>query len=138
MSAANADRGRRPQKRHPISVELTAEQCYELERLWFYYGNRGPKTTPGNHGFIQGLIERFQDERPERSKYVTPTPECEVAVEKILAGQFSTDGLSAAQKADRESEIRKWESRIEEERGWMRRIEHRRSTQDTNGRGSKK
>lgn len=138
MSAVKAGSGRRLQKRYPIPVELTAEQCYELERLWYRYGNRGTKSTPGNHGFIQGLIERFQDERPTRSKYATPTPECEAAVERILAGQIVTDGLSVTQKADRESAIKEWESRIEEERGWLRRIKHHRSTQDTNGEGGKK
>jgi hypothetical protein len=119
-------------------VELTAEQCYELERLWYYYGNRGPKTAPGNHGFIQGLIERFQDERPTRSKYATPTPECEAAVERILAGQIIMDGLSVAQKADRESAISEWESRIEEEQGWIGRFRRQRSSQHKSKEGEGK
>ncbi len=128
MSMAAAGGRRRPQKREPIPVELTAEQFYELERLWYYYGNRGPKTTPGNHGFIQGLIERFQDERPKRSKYSTPTPDCEGAVENILAGRISTEGLDERQKAIRDYRIKQWERRVEAEKEWLSQLKHRRIT----------
>ena len=69
---------------------LTPEQRQRLERLWFIYGNYGPKTTPGNHGFIQGLLEQGLDLRPlitKRSrKSEIPTPECEAAVDEVLAG----------------------------------------------------
>src|SRR3712207_1800561 len=71
-------------RRKAIPVTLTAWQRQELENLWFIYGNHGPKTTPGNHGFIQGLIEHGMDFRPLKNKYSDPTPECEEAVEKIL------------------------------------------------------
>jgi hypothetical protein len=68
---------------------LTAEQRARLERLWFIYGNYGPKSTPGNHSFIQRLIENGIDERPLNHKRTPksqiPTPECEALVEQILS-----------------------------------------------------
>jgi hypothetical protein len=77
-------------KRRKIkSVTLTAEQRERLEHLWFYYGNYGPKTTPGNHSFIQRLLENGIDERSLHNKRTPkselPTPECERAVEAILS-----------------------------------------------------
>jgi hypothetical protein len=89
--------GSKMKSRKPIYVELTGEQLYELERLWFYYGNNRPKHTPGNHRFIQSLYEHGIDLRPLRDKLSSPTPECEAAVEKILSGQFSTDHLNEKQ-----------------------------------------
>jgi hypothetical protein len=56
--------------------------------LWFVYGNHGPKTTPGNHQFIQGLLEHGLDLRPLQTKRTAkrdiPTEECVAAVEAIL------------------------------------------------------
>jgi hypothetical protein len=77
-------------KRRKIkSVSLAPEQRDRLERLWFYYGNYGPKTTPGNHSFIQRLLENGIDERSLHNKRTPkseiPTPECERAVEAILS-----------------------------------------------------
>jgi hypothetical protein len=72
------------QKREAIPVSLTPQQRRRLENIWFYYGNYGPKTTPGNHSFIQGLLERGEDERPCRMKGYIPTQECEKAVDEIL------------------------------------------------------
>ena len=70
-------------------MALTTEQRERLERLWFYYGNYGPEATPGNHSFIQRLLENGYDERPLHDKRTPkselPTPECEAAVEAILA-----------------------------------------------------
>lgn len=78
-----------PKVRKPTPVTLNAAQRKRLERLWFYYGNYGPKTTYGNHQFIQGLLEHGVDHRsmftkrtPKRDR---PTPECEAAVEAALA-----------------------------------------------------
>jgi hypothetical protein len=75
--------------RKATPVTLTAEQRTRLERLWFIYGNYGPKSTPGNHSFIQRLIENGIDERPLNNKRTPksqiPTPECEAAVDKILS-----------------------------------------------------
>jgi hypothetical protein len=75
-------------RRKAIPVALNAEQRDRLERLWFYFGNYGPKTTPGNHSFIQRLIENGIDERPLHNKRTPkselPTPECEAAVEAVL------------------------------------------------------
>lgn len=78
-----------PKRRKVIPVSLTGGQRERLERLWFYYGNYGPKTTPGNHSFIQRLLENGVDERPLHTKRTPkselPTPECEAAVEAVLA-----------------------------------------------------
>ncbi len=70
--------------RETVGVSLTSHQRRELEHLWFVHGNYGPKTTKGNHSFIQGLLERGMDERPLRMKGYIPTEECERAVERIL------------------------------------------------------
>jgi hypothetical protein len=76
-------------RRKVKSVTLTPEQRDQLERLWFYYGNYGPKTTPANHSFIQRLLENGYDERSLYNKRTPkselPTPECERAVEAILS-----------------------------------------------------
>jgi hypothetical protein len=76
-------------RRKAASVTLTAEQRTRLEHLWFIYGNYGPKSTPGNHSFIQRLIENGIDERPLNTKRTPksqiPTPECEAFVDKILS-----------------------------------------------------
>jgi hypothetical protein len=93
-------------RRKVIAVTLTPEQREKLERLWFYFGNYGPKTTPGNHSFIQRLLENGIDERPlynrRTPKSEIPTPECEAAVEAVLArthvpdardGRISNSGL---------------------------------------------
>jgi hypothetical protein len=76
-------------RRKAVPVTLTAEQRARLERLWFIYGNYGPKSTPGNHSFIQRLIENGIDERPLNTKRTPksqiPTPECEASVDKILS-----------------------------------------------------
>jgi hypothetical protein len=76
-------------RRKVKSVILTPVQRDRLERLWFYYGNYGPKTTPGNHSFIQRLLENGIDERSLYNKRTPkseiPTSECERAVEAILS-----------------------------------------------------
>lgn len=74
------------QRRKVIPVTLTQEQREKLERLWFVYGNHGPQMTNGNHSFIQGLLERGQDERPLKQRGYIPTAECERAVDKVLSG----------------------------------------------------
>ena len=78
-----------PKIRKAIPVTLTPEQRKQIERLWFYYGNYGPKTTYGNHHFIQGFLEHGRDHRPlfttRTPKRDRPTPECEQAVDAVLA-----------------------------------------------------
>lgn len=78
-------------RRKVTTVTLTAEQRERLEHLWFYFGNYGPKTTSGNHSFIQRLLENGIDERSTHTKRTPkselPTHECEVAVEAVLAMQ---------------------------------------------------
>jgi hypothetical protein len=77
------------QRRKVSPVTLTHYQRERLERLWFYYGNYGPKTTPGNHQFIQGLLEHGLDLRPLQTKRTPkrdiPTVECVAAVEAVLS-----------------------------------------------------
>jgi hypothetical protein len=74
--------------RKATPATLTEWQRGRLERLWFVFGNHGPKTTPGNHQFIQGLLEHGLDLRPLHTKRTPkserPTPECEQAVEAVL------------------------------------------------------
>lgn len=64
-------------------------------RLWFYFGNYGPKTTPSNHSFIQRLLEDGYDERPlyntRTPKSERPTPECEMAVDVLLEKRWDND-----------------------------------------------
>lgn len=76
-------------RRKAEPVTLTDTQRERLERLWFVYGNHGPKATPGNHQFIQGFIEHGLDLRPLQTKRTPkrdrPTEECEAAVEAVLA-----------------------------------------------------
>lgn len=87
-------------RREAATVALTDKQRERLERLWFYYGNYGPRTTPGNHQFIQGILEHGLDLRPLQTKRTPkserPTPECEAAVEAVLAasGGDAEDGTS--------------------------------------------
>ena len=77
-----------PRVRKATPVTLSPEQRKKLERLWFHYGNYGPKTTPGNHYFIQSFLEHGVDVRPlftkRTRKSEKPTPECEAAVEAVL------------------------------------------------------
>jgi hypothetical protein len=79
--------------RKAAPVTLTGSQRERLENLWFVYGNHGPKTTPGNHQFIQGLLEHGLDLRPLQTKRTAkrdiPTGECVAAVEAVLS---STEG----------------------------------------------
>ena len=85
-----------PKQRKAIPVTLTPAQRKELERLWFVFGNRGPKATYGNHHqFIQGFLEHGRDFRPlfttRTPKRDRPTPECEQAVERVLAMKDSPE-----------------------------------------------
>ena len=83
-------------RRKATPVTLTETQRERLERLWFYYGNYGPQTTPGNHQFIQGLLEHGLDLRPLQTKRTAkrdrPTGECEAAVEAVLASTDDAEG----------------------------------------------
>jgi hypothetical protein len=80
-------------RRKATPVTLTPAQRERLERLWFYYGNYGPQTTPGNHQFIQSLLEHGLDLRPLQTKRTPksqrPTSECERAVEAVLVAGAS-------------------------------------------------
>lgn len=84
------------QRRKASTVALTRHQRERLERLWFVYGNYGPKTTPGNHQFIQGLLEHNLDLRPLQTKRTAkrdrPTEECERAVDAVLASNADDEG----------------------------------------------
>jgi hypothetical protein len=82
-------------RRQATAITLTLEQRRKLENLWFIYGNYGPKTTPGNHSFIQVILEQGIDLRPlirqRTPKREIPTPECQAAVEKVLAMRSTTE-----------------------------------------------
>ena len=67
-------------RREAKKVELTVGQRKRLEDLWFLYGNYGPRHTMQNHYFIQGFLERGQDERD----FNKVTEECLRAVDAIL------------------------------------------------------
>lgn len=66
------------------AITLTTKQRKELERLWFIYGNHGPKMNYEDHGFIQHILERGRDPRGKRKPYYRPTQECQAAVDAIL------------------------------------------------------
>jgi hypothetical protein len=78
-------------RRAATPVTLTDAQRDRLERLWFVYGNYGPKTAPCNHHFIQCLLEHGVDIRPLRTKRTAkrdvPTAECVASVERALASE---------------------------------------------------
>ena len=85
-------------RRKATRVTLTDSQRERLERLWFYYGNYGPQTTPGNHQFIQGLLEYGLDLRPLQTKRTPkrdrPTAECVAAVDAVLASAGGGKGTT--------------------------------------------
>jgi hypothetical protein len=89
-------------RRQAAPVTLTDGQRERLERLWFYYGNYGPEATPGNHQFIQGLLEHGLDLRPLQTKRTPkserPTEECEAAVDAVLAAGDDRTGNSAGRR----------------------------------------
>jgi hypothetical protein len=90
-------------RRQATPVTLTDSQRDRLERLWFYYGNYGPQATPGNHQFIQGLLEHGLDLRPLQTKRTPrserPTLECEAAVEAVLVAGVDSTGTPAGSLA---------------------------------------
>lgn len=61
-------------------IKLTTEQQYQLEELWFIYGNHGRKFTMRNHKFIQHLLEQGKDSR----KFFGPDKELIELVDAIL------------------------------------------------------
>ena len=85
-----------PKVRRATPVILSSEQREQLERLWLYFGNHGPQTTPGNHYFIQSLLEHGIDVRSLFTKRTRkadqPTPACEAAVDAVLALKRSAQG----------------------------------------------
>lgn len=64
-------------------LELTESQVKRLERLWFIYGNHGPKHRDGNHKFIQRFLDAQQDQR-EGYRAHGISEECEKAIDAIL------------------------------------------------------
>lgn len=90
-------------RRKVTTVTLTPEQRERLERLWFYFGNYGPKATSSNHSFIQRLLENGIDERSLRTKRTPkselPTRECEIAVDAILAMKSNSDSDGERERA---------------------------------------
>ena len=68
----------------PPTIKLTAKQRCELERLWFIYGNHGPKMNYEDHGFIQHILELRRDVRDSKKPLYKPTLECQAAVDAVL------------------------------------------------------
>jgi hypothetical protein len=68
-------------------VVLTEIHERKLNDLWFVYGNYGKKHTPGNHYFIQRLLDMGQDTRYSYSEGNNLTKECIAAVDAILNDQ---------------------------------------------------
>ncbi len=73
-------------------MNISKEQRRALENLWFIYGNGGPKHSHGNHKFIQGILERGEDDRqfyrrPGNVKgWDALTQECEQQVDALHLG----------------------------------------------------
>jgi hypothetical protein len=63
-------------------VVLTEQQREQLDRIWFVYGNRGPKSSMSDHRFIQCFLEHDEDTRD----FFKPSQECLEQVDKILKG----------------------------------------------------
>ena len=85
-----------PKIRKATPVTISSAQPEQLERLWFYFGNHGPQTTPGNHSFIQSLLEHGIDVRSLFTKRTRkadqPTAACEAAVDAVLAIKRDDEG----------------------------------------------
>ncbi len=62
-----------------MKTELTDYERRVLEDLWFVYGSYGPEHTNSNHHWIQGFLERGEDNRD----FYYPTDECKAAVGKL-------------------------------------------------------
>lgn len=62
------------------TIELTEEQRYNLEKLWFIYGNHGKKHTHRSHRFIQCFLEQGEDTRG----FFKPDLEVIEAVDEVL------------------------------------------------------
>lgn len=86
-----------------MKVEITENQRNNLIKLWFIYGNRGPKSNNSQHKFIQWILEGGEyrkdliltDEFTNAGKLINPSgnfndyrlsDECINAVDKILFG----------------------------------------------------
>jgi len=66
---------------HDCVVKNPPAVQQELERLWFIYGNGGPKHNPHDHKFIQRHVEG----RGNEAKFYSPTVECRKAVRIALS-----------------------------------------------------
>jgi hypothetical protein len=85
LSKGNDGKANRYVELASAKVRITAKQRRKLERLWFIYGNGGPKMNYEDHGFIQYLLEQGRDARTAKKPLYKPTPECEAAVDAVLA-----------------------------------------------------
>lgn len=61
-------------------INLSEQQQNALGDLWFLWGNNGKKHTMANHKFIQGILERNEDNRD----FYNPDPELIEIVDGIL------------------------------------------------------
>ncbi len=63
-----------------LAIKLTQAHRQALEKLWFVYGNNGPKHTRANHRFVQCFLENGEDRRG----MFKPSPELCEAVNAIM------------------------------------------------------
>jgi hypothetical protein len=71
--------------------KIQSEFKHKLSNLWFVYGNGGPKSTNGNHKFIQRLVEHTErgtnwteQEWKQNKNFYKPTKECLEAVTALV------------------------------------------------------
>lgn len=67
-------------------MQLTTIQRKRLQKLWFIYGNDGPKHTHYNHRYIQNLLEHGEDseELYRQQEAEALTDECVGKVKEII------------------------------------------------------
>lgn len=74
---------------------INLEQRKKLNKLWFIYGNGGPKSTKGNHSFIQGFLERNSDDRDFYLKGIENMKERGFSDAQILQMGITQDCIDA-------------------------------------------
>jgi len=81
-------------------MEITIEQRRFLEDLWFIWGNGGPKHSMSNHKFIQGIIERGDDDR----KFFKPDKDLIRVVDSILSSEVRRVGVDKCEKCNKRTQ----------------------------------
>lgn len=68
-------------KQEAPTTTLTDEQREALVKLWFVYGNKGPKHSHAQHKWIQGILEQGRDYREHYRGFISE--ECLKEVDRI-------------------------------------------------------